>query len=368
MIVALFPELLHFGGVQLAGRQIAAATCAIAEERGWRFHALSLNDAGGEHESNVGRLKFQFYGFGRGKLQFIFAALRAALAKPGIIIASHPNLAPLASGMRLLSRNSRIIIFTHGIEVWRPLSFIRRHALRQANVVIAPSTDTAGKLSGVQRVQDNRILKLPWPLDPDFLALANESGMLLSPESFPRGLVVLSVGRWAASERYKGADFLIQAVAGLAAEFPDLRLVLAGSGDDIPRLQEIARNSGHAPRIHFLTNLPREALAACYAKADIFALPSSGEGFGFVFLEAMAMKKPVIGTALGGIPDIVRSGETGIFVDPENPTSLVAALRELLSSPDLRKRMGGRGSELVRTRFSFEGFQNELRSVLSAEK
>lgn len=368
MIVALFPELLSFGGIQLAGRQIAATLTSIAVERGLQFHALSLNDAGGEHESSVGRLKFHFCGFERNKVWFFLAALQAARARPQIILAAHPNLAPVAMAMKLLSGKPRIIVCAHGIEVWRQLPPIRRRALRKAELVLAPSTDTARKLVEVQHIAAERIRKLPWALDPDFLALATAPEKLPVPENFPRGVVVLAVGRWAATERYKGADLLIQAVEDLATEFPDLHLVLAGSGDDVPRLQELAKKSGCTERIHFLVNLSREILAACYANADIYALPSSGEGFGLVFLEAMAMKKPVIGADLGGIPDIVEHGKTGFLIEPGNRGSLTAALRELLSSSELRERMGERGSEIVRARFSFENFQRNLRSILCEDK
>jgi phosphatidyl-myo-inositol dimannoside synthase len=367
MIVALFPELLSFGGIQLAGRQIAATLKSIAEEPGSQFSALSLNDARGEHESSVGCLKFCFRGFERKKARFFLAALQAARARPRIILAAHPNLAPVAIAMKCLAGKLRIIVCTHGIEVRHPLSSVRRGALRNADLVLAPSADTARKLTEVQGIAKEKIRKLPWALDPDFLALASTQGSLSLPENFPSGLVVLTVGRWVVSERYKGAELLIQAVANLAIEFPNLYLVLAGSGDDVPRLKEHAKKSGCAERIYFLLNLSREALAACYAKADIFALPSSGEGFGFVFLEAMAMKKPVIGADLGGIPDIVQHRETGFLIDPRNPTSLTAALRELLTSRELRQVMGERGSEIAQSRFSFEGFQRELRSILCEE-
>ncbi|HEV2489368.1 MAG TPA: glycosyltransferase family 4 protein [Candidatus Acidoferrales bacterium] len=366
MIAALFPELLGFGGIQLAGRQIAASLAAIAADRSWPFCALSLNDPKGEHESCVGDLRFHFEAFERRKAQFILAALKTARARPRIIFAGHPNLAPVASAMKLFAGNPQVIVSTHGIEVWHPLPFIRRRALRRADVVLTPSTDTARRIAAVQHIAHERIRKLAWPLDPDFLALAAAPARLSPPEQFPRGDVVLSVGRWAASERYKGADLLIHAIANLANQFPELHLVLVGTGDDVPRLQELAQRSGSSERMHFLTNLSRQALAACYASASIFALPSSGEGFGLVFLEAMAMKKPVIGAALGGIPDIVQDGETGFLVVPEDPSSLLAALRSLLSAPDLRRRMGERGGEVVHTHFSFNRFQDKLKAILSS--
>lgn len=364
MIVGLFPGLASVGGIQMAGRQTAAALASIASERGRPCVFLSLNDANGEHEAAVGALRFRYRGFARSKSRFILAALRLARARPDIIFAAHPNLAPITVAMRVLAPQAQIIVGTHGIEVWQPLSALRRKALRSASMVLAPSSDTVRKLMSVQGVRPENIRRLPWPLDPDFLNLANLPDGLPRPSQFPHGRVVLSVGRWAASERYKGADLLIHAVSELTREFPDLHLVLVGEGDDLPRLKKLALATNARDDVHFISGLSRYELAACYAACDIFALPSTGEGFGLVFLEAMAFQKPVVGTALGGIPDIVEDGITGILVEPENPSSLSSALRSLISNEVLRLRMGQQGAATIRARYGFEYFRANFAQLL----
>ena len=362
MIVGLFPGLATAGGIQMAGRQTAAALASIADERGWSCAFLSLNDENGEHQVEVGPLRFKFRGFNRNKTSFIVAALRFARSRPNVIFAAHPNLGPIAAAMKLFAHQAQIIVGTHGIEVWKPLTPLRRIALRRADLVLAPSSDTARKLTSTQGVPAEKIRRLPWPLGPDFLDLADSPGGLPYPPQFPRGRIVLSVGRWAANERYKGADHLIQVVSELAPEFPDLHLVLVGAGDDLPRLQKLGLAARIPSNVHFISGLSRRELAGCYAACDIFALPSTGEGFGLVFLEAMAFGKPVIGTTLGGIPDIVEDGVTGILVEPDNPSSLPGALRSLLPDNDLRLRMGRRGGEVVRERHGFERFKANLAS------
>ena len=364
MIVGLFSGLASVGGVQAAGCQTAAALTSIAHERGCSCAFLSLNDENGEHASAVGDFPFEVRGFARHKPRFILAALRLARARPDVIFAAHPNLAPIAAAMKLLAPKAQLIIGAHGIEVWQRLPELRRAALRRADLVLAPSSDTARKLTEIQGIRAETIRRLPWPVDPNFLDLSDSPDNLPLPAGFPNGRVVLSVGRWAANERYKGADLLIEAASELAREFPDLHLVLVGTGDDLPRLEKLARAASTRDHIHFMAGLTRRELAAYFAASDIFALPSTGEGFGLVFLEAMAFRKPAIGAFFGGIPDIVEDGVTGILADPKNPSSLPGALRALLSNNDLRLKMGQRAGEVVRSRYSFQCFKTNLATLL----
>ncbi len=139
---------------------------------------------------------------------------------------------------------------------------------------------------------------------------------------------------------------------------------MAGSGDDLSRLKQQARNSKAEERVHFLTDLSRKELAACYAAAEIFALPSTGEGFGLVFLEAMAFGKPVIGANVGGIPDVVENGREGLLIEPTTK-AISAALRRLLSDSRLREELGARGKQRVNREFTFESFQRKLLAILS---
>ncbi len=141
---------------------------------------------------------------------------------------------------------------------------------------------------------------------------------------------------------------------------PDAVLVLVGEGEDRPRLEQLARDSGVADHIHFLFGLKQEELFACYAHCDVFALPSRGEGFGLVFLEAMACAKPAIGGAHGGTPDVIEDGLTGLLVPHGDAALLSSALESLLADPSRAYEMGARGRERVQADYTFERFQTEL--------
>jgi phosphatidyl-myo-inositol dimannoside synthase len=366
MIIGLFPGLTSIGGVQLAGRQTAAALSLIARDRACPTAFLSLNDSKGEQNANVGETQFGFTGFARDKFRFFFSALLLARKRPKLIFAGHPNLAPIVAMMKMTSPHTRTIVAAHGIEIWKPLSAVRRKALRRADIVTAPSSDTIQKLRANQNVPAGRIRQLPWPLDPDFCELSRRPEVPQPPAGFPKGQTVLSVGRWAANERYKGADLLIQAAREISKEFPELHLVFVGPGDDLPRLMHMVRELGLGSTVHFFTELSRHQLAGCYAAADIFALPSTGEGFGLVFLEAMAFGKPVIGTKMGGIPDVVEDHREGLLIEP-TVHALSAALTKLLSNSACRSELGRRAKERVEREFTFGRFQQKLAEIISCE-
>ena len=365
MIIGLFTELLSAGGLQRASRHVAAVTAKFAFERGFACRFLSLNDPQGLHTVRVCADEFLVSGYARSKPQFVLAALRAAGCKPLLVIALHPHLAPVVAGMRLRSRKFRSIVFAHGLEVWQPLGWLRGAALRRADLVTAPSRDTVQHLISGQGIRPNRVRRLAWGLDPEFEARLRAPVPPPRPAAFPEGArIILTVGRWDPAERYKGADTLISALPRVLRTVPDAFLVLVGEGEDRTRLEQLACESGVRGHTCFLHGLTQEELFACYAQCDVFALPSRGEGFGLVFLEAMAHGKPVIGGAHGGTPDVIEDGVTGLLVPHGDAALLANALVSLLADPAHASEMGRLGRERVETAYPFERFQSGLTQVL----
>jgi phosphatidyl-myo-inositol dimannoside synthase len=365
-IVGLFTDVLPAGGIQRASRHTAAVTAKLASDRGMTTRFLSLNDPQGLHTVRVGSLEFSASGYAGSKAQFVLSAMRAAGRKPDLVIALHPHLTPVVWAMRVRSRKFRSIVFTHGVEVWQPLRWPRGAALRRADLVIGPSVDTVQHLISEQGIHPGKVQRLLWGLDPEFEARLAAPVPLSPPPDFPQtGRIILTVGRWDRAERYKGADTLVAALPRVLKAAPDTSLVLVGGGDDRPRLEQFARDLGVSERAHFLDGLMPEQLFACYANCDVFALPSRGEGFGIVFLEAMAYAKPVIGGAHGGIPDIVEDGVTGLLVPHGDVERLAQALESLLDNPSRAKEMGARGRDLLVKTFSFAEFQLHLTQILN---
>jgi len=363
VLIGLFSELDGAGGVQRAGRHIAAVMKEFADSRGLECRFLSLNDSRELHRMSVGEREFVFTGSERGKARLAATAVRAARRHAKLVLAGHPNLAPVVQAMHVVSPRMKTIICTHGVEVWEPLSLLRRRALRKANLVLAPSQNTADHVAAMQNVPNARIRVLPWALDPQFEALVAQPRVPL-PANFPRSPVIFTVGRWLATERYKGMDTLITALPRLLTRWPELQLVLAGEGDDRAWLEELAEKNGIKRHVHFLSKLSYAELASCYAACDIFALPSRGEGFGLVYLEAMALGKPVIGGAHGGAPEVIQDGVTGYLVQHGDAIQLATCIETLLSDPALAHKMGERGRERVENEFRFSVFAKSLKKIL----
>ena len=222
----------------------------------------------------VGDREYVFTGAARGKARLAVSALKAARRHAKLVLAAHPNLAPIIQAMNVVAPKMKSIVCTHGIEVGEPLSRLRRRALQRATLVLAPSCATAECVISVQGVAPERVRVIPWGLDPDFETKVSGDSPVRLPVEFPRGRVILTVGRWLAAERYKGMDTLIKALPRLLLRWPDIQMALVGAGDARDWLVSIARHSGVQRHVHFLSEISYAELFACYAACELFALPS----------------------------------------------------------------------------------------------
>lgn len=154
--------------------------------------------------------------------------------------------------------------------------------------------------------------------------------------------VVLFVGALTRWHSYKGPDVLINAFRIVADEIKQSHLIVVGGGEllrDSVALAKVLGLEGHAT---FAGSVSEESLPKYYASCDLLVLPSrdDSEGYGLVILEAMAAGKPVIGSRVGGIPDVIRDRETGLLVEPNDPRKLADAIITLLLDDGLRRKMG----------------------------
>jgi len=169
-------------------------------------------------------------------------------------------------------------------------------------------------------------------------------------------VVFLALGRL---HREKGPDLLLEALARLRGLHPGgWDALMVGEGEEGPRLREHSERLGLGGRVFFAG--ARRNVAPWIEASDVLVLPSREEGLPVAPLEAMARGKAVVATRVGGTPEVVRDGETGILVPPEDPAALAEALSALLRDADRRSALGERGRERVRADFSLERMTSEI--------
>jgi glycosyltransferase involved in cell wall biosynthesis len=166
--------------------------------------------------------------------------------------------------------------------------------------------------------------------------------------------VVLTAARL---DRQKGHRFLLEA----ACQVPEAIFVLAGSGPERPVLEALARKLGVDDRVLFLGQ--RADIPALLASCDLFVLPSLYEGFPLSILEAMAAGRAVVATAVGGTPEAITDGESGLLTPPGDSAALAKAIREVLSDPSLAGKMGATGKARVRQQFSVGAMAQQVSQV-----
>lgn len=257
------------------------------------------------------------------------AVAAAILRRPARIITTHTNFAPVAA----LARKVAGVPFTvigHGIDIHGGLTPSRMRALQGADSVWA-----------VSRWSQQRCLDLGVPAssigivgntvdDARFVPAARNPELTERYGIARDEKVVLTVARLDPAERYKGYDRIVQALPLLRDEVGPVRYLVVGRGGDRARIEQLAAECGVGDRVTFCGFVPDAALADHYRLADAFAMPSRAEGFGIVFLEAMACGVPVLGGNRDGTADALADGELGLLVDPDDVQAVATGLARLL--------------------------------------
>ncbi|MDP2829671.1 MAG: glycosyltransferase family 4 protein [Sulfuricellaceae bacterium] len=265
---------------------------------------------------------------------YLWQGLTLALRqKPDVILCGHINLLPLAAIIKK-ALGIPLVIELYGIDVWSPKpSIFHDWSIRQVDLAISISRFTRQKFLAWASVSPARVKVVPNAIHLDQYVPASKPDYLQDRYCLQGKKVLLTLGRLSASERYKGQDRIIQLMPGLLKQRPDLAYLIAGDGDDRGRLEALAGECGVSDQVHFIGRVPNEEMMDLYNLADAFAMPSIGEGFGFVFLEAAACGVPVLGGGVDGSPDALADGRLGIMVDPDDGKALNEGLLRLLDQP-----------------------------------
>lgn len=313
---------------------------------------VSIDSADLRPYSKSGTLD-QWEACGREKMRFVLAT-RKLSAGTKLIICGHVAQLPVAWLCSLLRPGLRYALVAHGIEVWRPFTFLERRALKGAWRVFCVSDFTRRELTKSVNLDPSRVVVLPNTLDPELTPDGIDSFNITVTQP-----VILAVSRLSASDRYKGIDHLIEAMPAILKAAPATKLRIVGRGDDIHRLQNLSREHRVDHAVEFAGYVDDRQLRHEFHRCTMFALPSEKEGFGLVYLEAMAYGKPCVGANAGGTPEVI-SPEAGMLVQYGNVPALagacIAALEKTWDANVIR--------ECAR-RFSYPTFRDNLQLQLA---
>jgi teichuronic acid biosynthesis glycosyltransferase TuaC len=278
------------------------------------------------------------------------------------VIHAHAAL-PCGEAAAILARRLSIpfVVTVHGLDVFNTcfLDGVAAAWRRKVSVDVYSTARTVLCISG--RVQE--VLKTGTAAEIRSMVLYNGVDPdLFSPAAGSQDLdqEILVVGNLL---RSKGQELVLKAFGNLRLAFPKLRCRIVGEGPDRSYLEGLAQNLGISERIHFAGLLRRSEVAAAMQRCSIFVLPSSNEGLGCVYLEAMSCGKPVIGCRGQGIDEVIKHGENGWLVPANSLEELMGGVATLLGSSELRARMGSMARETVLKSFTLSQQAQHLATI-----
>ena len=351
------------GGIEKVCRMACKAIREIAQESNDCLTVFSMYDEQAQvMEQYLPTACFK--GFSGNRMEFVKQAISKG-RRTEVVILSHINLLTVGYAIKLLSPKTKLYLIAHGVEVWSPLPFWKVTMLKKCNAVLPVSRFTKEKMQALFHLKNEKLKVINNCLDP-FLerTLSSDYQSKLKEKYHFRkeDFVLMTLTRLKSSERYKGYDKVIMALPTIIKEYPTIKYLIIGKYDDKEkaRLDHLIREMKLENYVVFTGFVPDEEIESYFTLSDVYIMPSTGEGFGIVFIEALFYCKPVIAGNVDGSVDALAGGEFGILVNPNNIQDISNAIRRVAKNisayiPDERN---------VRERFAFHRYKEAWRDLL----
>jgi glycosyltransferase involved in cell wall biosynthesis len=273
-----------------------------------------------------------------------------------VVICSHINLLAPAT-IAKLRFGAPMIAFIYGIDAWTRLPLERRAFLPWVDRFVSISETTRANFQAWSNVRKRKITLLPNAIHAEWYGMRPKNPDLIRRYGIENKRILMTLGRLVSSERYKGFDEVLDIIPDLVAEFPDLLYMIVGDGSDKGRLEQRVADMGLGDYVRFTGRISENEKADHFRLADAYVMPSRGEGFGFVLLEAMACGVPVVASALDGGREAILDGAMGTLVDPDDPQDIRRGIVAALNA--------ARGSVPPRlAEFSYENFSRRAKIIV----
>lgn len=294
--------------------------------------------------------------------------ISALKERPKLILCGHLNFAPVAYWLnRFIGIPYWILVY--GVDAWEIESSAKKKALKAAEKIISISYYTRDRLINEENINPSQISLLPVTFDADRFQPAPKPEYLLKRYNLSlEQPIILTVARLSEADRYKGYDKILEALPTIRQSIPNAHYVVVGQGSDRSRVEQLIAQFGLQDCVTLTGFVSDQELCDHYNLCDVFAMPSKGEGFGIVYLEALACGKPTLGGNQDGAIDALCQGQLGALVDPDDVVQIAETIVQLLQqtypNPMLYQ------PETLRQRvidiYGIEPFQQKLTSLIAA--
>ncbi|MBA2685482.1 MAG: glycosyltransferase family 4 protein [Gemmatimonadaceae bacterium] len=264
------------------------------------------------------------------KARYVIESVRTVInGRFDVVICAHINLLSIAA-VAAAAQRVPLLLVIYGMEAWKAPKGLAARLAKRVDAVVAISDCTRKRFLSWSGVQASRLHVIPCCVDAKRFCKGPKRDDLLRRYRLRGRTVILTVARLAGGERGKGIDEVLESLTTIAHEIPNISYLVVGEGPDRERLERKAESLGVANRVVFTGFVPEREKADHYRLADAFVMPGRREGFGIVYLEALACGLPVVASSLDGSAEVVLNHHFGRVVDPDCPVALQTAVVDLL--------------------------------------
>lgn len=354
------------GGIERMCRILGKALSDLTSKTISGFTVFSLYDACKTEMDYPYFSNDSYKRFGTNKFNFILASVKKAL-KSDVIVLSHVNLIAVGWLIKIISPSKKVILIAHGREVWGKLRWHQQFFIGSIDKIVAVSHFTKNKLLSKNRINEEKVIVINNCIDP-FL-VRNESSLLVSELKLqfniqPETKVILTLARVAEKDREKGYVRVINSLEKIKNSFPDFKYIIAGSIDLTEKkyVDKILHETGLVGKVILTGFIKPNYMTALFSLSNVFVMPSTKEGFGVVFLEAMYFGKPVIAGNVDGSVDALLNGKLGKLIDPNDTDEIADAIKEVLTNEGKYKA----DNEELMANFGFEVYKKKFEKLIGA--
>lgn len=366
-----FLNLIAFsgtGGIEKFNRSFLKALSDLESE------GVLLADASSAYDDKADAQYFapQLYKGYRKKRNAFVRNEALGSSKYDEIFIGHVNLGVVAFLIKAFNPKVKITLIAHGIEVWKPLTGIKKWMVNNCDQILSVSNFTKQQLLNNYALPPQRISVFPNTIDPYFKYPDNFEHPQYLKKRYnigPGQKVIFTLTRLSHTEKYKGYDQVIECMPTLLRSIPNVKYIIAGKADaiELERVNNLIKQHNLHGSIILAGFIADEEIVDHYLMADLFIMPSQKEGFGIVFIEAMACGLPVIAGNKDGSVDALMNGELGKLIDPDDKMEILKAMEKILLDP----APGNNGAvktqlqKKVINAFGFDTFKNNLKRQIN---